>query len=149
MPSGNSPCDVVIDGSYTQLTNITFYLMHDSLGRGAGICSGPPGGVTIQQTPFVGVYDVYSDGSATNPQINMHALPGVPGGGSGSGIWSMSGVIWLPTGSVTIDNSYALAVSGQAIVNSWQDNSGKHLNPSVTYNGQNVPPLPEQLRLVE
>lgn len=150
MPSGNWPCDVVIDGSYTNLTNVTFYLMHDpSSGEGAGICAGPPGGVTIQQTPYAGVYDVYSDGSATNPQIQMQNIPGNPSGGSGTGIWQMAGVIWLPTGSVTIQNSYALEVSGQAIVNSWQDNSGKHLNPSVTYNGQNVPPLPEQLRLVE
>lgn len=150
MPSGNWPCDVVIDGSYTQLNNITFYLMHDpATGEGAGICAGPPGGVTIQQTPYAGVYDVYSDGSATNPQLDMTGIPGVAAGGSGSGIWQMAGVVWLPTGSVTIDNSYGLQVDGQCLVNSWQDNSGKHLNPSVTYNGQNAPSLPEQLRLVE
>ncbi|HVC41722.1 MAG TPA: hypothetical protein VND54_07080, partial [Candidatus Saccharimonadales bacterium] len=109
-------------------------------------------GVTISQTPFNantgkpgdGRYIVLSDNVA-NPSITLSS----GGGGSTSGIWSLSGVIWLPTGSVTISNKSALEDSGQIIVNSWNDQSGYHQNPSVSFNASFAPQQQEVLQLSE
>lgn len=142
-------CDVVMDGSITSLPNVTFYLK-----GGAGICITVASGVTINQTPYndpafagqpgTGRYDVVSDNVA-NPSITLNS----GGGGSTSGIWNVSGVIWLPTGSVTISNKTALEDSGQIIVNSWNDQSGFHQNPSVSFNGSFAPQQNETLQLTE
>jgi Flp pilus assembly protein TadG len=151
--NSKSGCDVVIaPSSNVNLTNVTFYLMH-----GAGMCVNPPSGTTINQTPFVcacgkggtvaagdGVYDVLSDSSGT-PTITMNTA----GGGSTSGFWQLSGVIWLPTGTVNIGNKDALVDSGQVIVNTWNDQSGFHVNPSVNYSAGNAPPQFEKLQLSE
>jgi hypothetical protein len=108
--------------------------------------------VTINQTPFDagtrqpgdGRYVVLSDNVA-NPSITL----GSGGGGSTSGIWSLSGVVWLPTGSVTISNKGALEDSGQIIVNSWNDQSGFHQNPAVSFNATFAPQQNETLQLTE
>lgn len=151
LPSGNAPCDVVIDGTGPKLNGVTFYLM-----KGAGICASPASGVEIDQTAYCGtcspgpakdgdgVYDVLSDNSGLNPSITMDGT----GGGSTSGVWKMTGVIWLPTGTVTIQNKNALWDTGQVIVNSWNDSSGYHPDPSITYNEPNSPGQHEQLKLV-
>lgn len=151
-PSGNAPCDVTIDGTGPALTGVTFYLIN-----GAGICASPSSGVVITQTPYCGtcspgpatpgdgVYDILSDNSGNNPSVTMNGV----GGGSTSGIWRMTGVIWLPTGTVTINNKNAIEDTGQILVNSWNDQSGNHQNPSVTYNGPNSPAQQEKLKLVE
>jgi hypothetical protein len=70
-------------------------------------------------------------------------------GGSPSGFWSLSGVIWLPTGSVTINNKTAIEDSGQIVVNSWNDQSGYHQNPAVSFNGSFAPQQAETLKLTE
>ena len=152
LPSGNAPCDVTIDGTGPALNNVTIFLVN-----GAGICASPQSGVTITQTPYCGtcspgpatagdgVYDVLSDNSGNNPSVTMNGV----GGGSASGIWRMTGVIWLPTGTATINNKNALEDTGQILVNTWNDQSGNHLNPSVTYSGPNASPQKEQLKLVE
>jgi Flp pilus assembly protein TadG len=140
-------CDVMMDGTITSLSGVTFYLKN-----GATICANPPSGVTITQTPYNagtlqpgdGRYAVLSDNVA-NPGIVMNTA----GGGSTSGVWSVTGVIWLPTGTVNIGNKDALADSGQVIVNTWNDTSGNHQNPSVTYNAGYAPAQPESLQLVE
>jgi hypothetical protein len=71
------------------------------------------------------------------------------GGGSTSGIWHLTGVIWLPTGTATINNKNAIEDTGQILVNTWNDQSGNHQNPSVTYSGPNASPQQEELKLVE
>lgn len=143
-----SGCDVVMNSSTpTTLTGVTFYLK-----GGAGICVDPPSGTTITQTPFDsgsgqpgdGRYDVFSD-NVGNPSITMNTA----GGGSNSGTWALSGVIWLPTGTVNVGNKDALVDTGQVIVNTWNDTSGFHPNPSVTYNASLVGPQKEVLELVE
>lgn len=153
LPGGNTPCDVTIDGTGPSLTGVTFYLIN-----GAGICATPSSGVSITQTPYCGtcsnpggatpgdgIYDVISDNSGNNPTVSMSGN----GGGSSSGVWHMTGVIWLPTGTVNIANKNALEDTGQILVNTWNDQSGNHQNPSVTYNGPNSPAQQEQLKLVE
>ena len=82
---------------------------------------------------------------AGNPSITLTSS----GGGSTSGIWQLSGVIWLPTGSATINNKTAIEDSGQIIVNSWNDQSGYHQNPAVSYNGSFAPAQNEMLMLTE
>ena len=152
-PSGNAPCDVTIDGTLTNMTGVTFFLE-----QGAGICATiSSSGVNIYQTPYCGtcspgpatpgdgVYDVVSDNSGLNPSVTMTTT----GGGGTSGVWNMTGVIWLPTGTVTISNKTEIADTGQILVNSWNDTSGSHPNPSVIYNGKVAPTQNEQLQLVE
>ena len=140
-------CDVTLDGSITSLPGVTFYLMN-----GAGICMTIPSGVTITQTPYNanngyagdGIYDVISDNVA-NPSITLTS----GGGGSTSGIWSLTGTIWLPTGTIIINNKTALEDQGQIVVDTWNDQSGYHPNPSVSYNPAYAPPQQEALRLVQ
>src|SRR5665213_1513009 len=136
-----------MDGSITQLLGITFYLK-----GGAGICVTIPSGVIITQTPFNagtgaagdGRYVVLSD-NAQSPSITMNSS----GGGSTSGIWSVTGVIWLPAGTVTINNKVAMEDQGQIVVNAWNDQSGNHQNPTVTYNAGLAPAQSEILQLSE
>jgi len=145
--SNTNGCDVTMDGSITQLLGITFYLK-----GGAGICVTIPSGVIITQTPFNagtgaagdGRYVVLSD-NAQSPSITMNSS----GGGSTSGIWSVTGVIWLPAGTVTINNKVALEDQGQIVVNAWNDQSGNHQNPTVTYNAGLAPAQSEILQLSE
>jgi hypothetical protein len=150
--ASNSGCDAVMNGSTpsrlssSSTNGVTFYLK-----GGAGICSNPPSGTTISQTPYNGSTGLAGDGryavlsdNVGNPSITMNTA----GGSSVSGIWSVTGVIWLPTGTVNISNKDSLVDSGQIIVNTWNDTSGYHQNPSVTYNGGYAPAQPETLQLV-
>jgi hypothetical protein len=144
----SSGCDVVMNiTTPTTLSGITFYLRN-----GAGICVNLPATTTIVQTPYDsgshqpgdGRYDVFSD-NVGNPSITMTTA----GGGSGSGTWSLTGVIWLPTGTVNITNKTALVVSGQIVVNTWNDTSGYHPNPTISYNASYAPAQSEVLQLSE
>jgi Putative Flp pilus-assembly TadE/G-like len=155
--TSKSPCDVLMDGSTPSTlavpagagapSGVTFYLK-----GGAAICSNPASTTTINQTaynsgsnqPGDGRYAVLSD-NVGSPSINMSTA----GGGSTSGTWSVAGVIWLPTGTVFISNKDALVDSGQVIVNTWNDKSGNHQNPSVSYNAGLAPPQHEVLQLAE
>lgn len=144
----SSGCDVLMNSSTpTTLAGVTFYLRN-----GAGICVNPPSGTTINQTPYDsgshqpgdGRYDVLSD-NVGNPSITMSTA----GGGSNSGTWSLVGVIWLPTGTVNIGNKDALVDLGQVVVNTWNDTSGYHRNPSISYNADYAPAQSEVLQLSE
>lgn len=151
-------CDVLVDGTFTNLTGVTFYLM-----QGASMCVNPADSTTtpnpnpIVQTPACvtsgcpnnpspgdGVYAVLSDNSL-NPTITMSTA----GGGTVAGVWQVQGTIWLPTGTVNVSNKDALQDYGQILVNTWNDTSGDHQNPSVTYNQSNSAPQREVLQLVQ
>jgi Flp pilus assembly protein TadG len=144
-------CDVILNDGADLTAGVTFYLK-----GGAVICPDPSSGVYISQVPYFntdpslannpgnGKYAVLSDGSGT-PQINT----GGHGGGSTSGVWSVTGMIDLPNGIVNISNKNAIEDTGQVVVDTWNDQSGDHLNPSVTYNGVDVPPQDEKLQLNE
>jgi hypothetical protein len=143
----NSSCDVSISDPTIPLNGITWYLKN-----GAIICVGVPGGQTVSQTPYNagtgdagdGRYDILSD-NVGNPSINFSTS----GSGSQTGIYSLSGVIWLPTGSVNAVDKEAIVVSGQVIVGTWNDKSGNHTLPSVTYNPNFAPSQNELLELTE
>ena len=151
-------CDVLMDGTFTNLAGVTFYLM-----QGASMCVNPldstvaPNPNPIVQTPACvtsgcpnnplpgdGVYAVLSDNSL-NPTITMNTS----GSGSFAGVWQVQGTIWLPTGTVNISNKDALQDAGQILVDTWNDTSGDHQNPSVTYNRSNSSPQKEVLQLVQ
>jgi Putative Flp pilus-assembly TadE/G-like len=140
-------CDVVLSGAITTLPGVTFYLK-----GGAGICATIPSGVTIVQTPYNagtgdpgdGRYAVLSDQVAA-PSLTLRSS----GSGSSSGAWNMTGVIWMPTGTVTINNKVALEETGQVVVGTWNDQSGNHPNPAISYNASFAPEQNEALQLAE
>ena len=145
--AAGASCDVTLNDGSDLTAGVTFYLK-----GGAILCVNPSSGVTVSQTPYNagtgdpgdGKYSVISD-NVGNPSITMNGH----GGGSTAGVYSVSGTIWLPTGTVSASNKNAIEDTGQVIVNAWLVQSGNHLNPGVTYNGQNAPPQNEILRLVE
>lgn len=148
---GSKGCDINIPktSTVTDLTGVTFYLK-----GGAGICFLLPVGTTLTQTPYnagTGLagddrYDVLSDGVGS-PTITMSTVN--LGGGNSVATWQLTGVIWLPTGTVNISNYNAIVDNGQIIVNSWNDTSGNHPNPSITYSAGNAPAQKELLQLSE
>ncbi|HEX6538683.1 MAG TPA: pilus assembly protein TadG-related protein [Candidatus Dormibacteraeota bacterium] len=151
--NGKAACDVNVNdtgGSYNIGYNnagVTFYLKGS-----ATLCFSISSGDTITQTAYNsgsgasgdGRYAVLSD-EAGAPSIVL----GSSGGGSGSGFWNATGVIWLPTGSITFSNKDALQDDGQVVVNSWNDSSGNHDNSTVTYDQGTAPPQNEVLALNE
>ena len=155
--NGKAACDVSISDNGTSFNigynsgtgpaGVTFYLKGS-----ATLCYSISSGKTIYQTAYNsgsgasgdGRYAVLSD-QAGSPSIVL----GSGGGGSGSGFWNATGVIWLPTGSITFSNKDALQDDGQVVVNSWNDSSGNHDNSTVTYDQGVSPPQAEVLALNE
>ena len=151
--NGKAACDVSVNdtaGSYNIGYNnagVTFYLK-----GGATLCFTISSGDTITQTAYNsgsgasgdGRYAVLSDEAGT-PSIVLNSS----GGGSKSAFWNATGVIWLPTGSITFNNKAALLDDGQVVVNSWNDSSGNHDNSTVTYDQGVAPPQAEVLALNE
>jgi hypothetical protein len=144
--AGGTSCDVNISTAQPNLQGVTFYLKGS-----VQICVAETPGANIVQTPAdtTGCKDpgdcryVYdTDGSGT-PQITLSKT------GSSPGAYQLTGVIWMPNGNVNNANKAIIEVNGQAIVSTWTDKSGKHTNPSVTYNGAFAPPQNERLQLAE
>jgi hypothetical protein len=136
--------DVYISNTVTSLAGVTFYLKGS-----ATICVEEQGGQTISQSPYNAgsglagdaTYDVLSDGSGT-PSIVLEKT------GTG-GVYHVDGVIWMPNGNVINVNKAVIEINGQAIVSQWNDQSGNHTNPNVSYNGAFSPPQNELLQLTE
>jgi len=60
------------------------------------------------------------------------------------------GTMYLANGSVHVDsNAFVFIDGGQAIVNTWDVQSGFHPNPDVIYSGTNSAPQNEVVKLVE
>ena len=155
--NGKAGCDVNVNdtaGSYNIGYNsglgpqgVTFYLKGS-----ATLCFNIGSGDTITQTAYNsgsgasgdGRYAVLSD-QAGAPSIQMNSI----GTGSATGFWNATGVIWLPTGSITFNNKAALTDDGQVVVNSWNDSSGNHDNSTITYDQGVAPPQAEVLALNE
>ena len=151
--NGKAACDVNVNdigGSFNIGYNnqgVTFYLKGS-----ATLCFNIGSADTITQTSYNsgsgksgdGRYAVLSD-EAGSPSIQMNSI----GAGSATGFWNVTGVIWLPTGSITFNNKAALQDDGQVVVNSWNDASGNHDNSTITYDQGVAPPQAEVLALNE
>lgn len=60
------------------------------------------------------------------------------------------GTLYLANGSVNVDsNAFLFIASGQAIVDTWNVQSGFHPNPDVIYSGTNSAPQNEVIKLVQ
>ena len=128
----------------TCLFGVTFVLEAGAtiaFDHGASVASSPWSAPAGDDNPYDGVYPLYID-SSTVPsydQINLR---------NGS-TWSTTGSVYAPTASANIDNNSRMLVDGQAVVHSWNAQSGYHPNPDITYDPARVGSLPEVLRLVE
>ena len=72
--------------------------------------------------------------------------------GSASGccpVTTVAGAIFLPNGEVNVGQNTAMQIDGQAIVQTWQDQSGNHPNVAITYDQSQLPGIIEVDRLVE
>lgn len=129
------------------LSGVTFYFKNNSFQE-------PPtayfhgNGTTITQSPYCPnptsnpydcVFPLFADTSVAT--IVSTADSGMT--------YTASGTIYLPSGTFAIGQNSRAVITGQAIVNQWDDQSGFHPDPSITYNASKAAPELEDLRLVE
>ena len=124
------------------LTGVTFYLQN-------GATMGVEQGTTLTLTPYNrtntdnpndrGVYPVYADsGSKSVLQVT-----------NGS-VFATEGTLYMPSGEIDATQNSIISINpGQAIVGTWNVQSGYHPSPDIAWSGQNVAPLREILKLVE
>ena len=128
------------------LDGVTFYAETNSQGDSPTI--GVSSKVIVNQTPACSsprasnwdcVYPIYSPiGVSTTVNVQKNGTD-----------WVVQGTIYDPSGTVSIGQNARMQITGQAIVQQWNDQSGFHPDPSITFNGSVVAPTAEQLRLVE
>lgn len=105
--------------------------------------------MVVNQTPYSG------PAGTNNPNDGRFSI--YAGTGSAASLfvdkngttYEVQGTLYIPTGSVTVDTNAYLDVVGQAIVNSWNVQSGNHANPDITYDASRSAQMREVLRLVE
>jgi hypothetical protein len=61
----------------------------------------------------------------------------------------MTGTVYMPSGSMNVGQNAFVYIQGQAIVNTWNVQSGNHPNPDILWDGSRVATEKEILRLVE
>lgn len=99
-------------------------------------------------TPYVagnredndGKFPVYSGYGVGGPSINVQ---------DNSAQLVMSGTVYMPGGSMNVGQNAFVFIQGQAIVNTWNVQSGNHPNPDVLYDSNRVASEKELIRLVE
>ncbi|HXA27194.1 MAG TPA: pilus assembly protein TadG-related protein [Candidatus Angelobacter sp.] len=148
--------DVVIDGhsapstcpnAYAQYTTcllgVTFWL-----DKGATI--GVSNGASVLISPYMPPSDPSLD-------PNDGRFPIYAPIGSAAGIYEtntqsvlvMTGTVYMPSGTMSVSSNATLGVSGQAIVNAWNVQSGNHTNPEIQYSPGATAGQREVLQLVE
>ena len=149
--------DVVIDGhsapsnctgayasSYTTcLVGVTFWL---DQGATIGVTNGahvlispyqPPSGQT--EDPNDGFYSVYAPTGSAGGLYESNV----------SSSLTVTGTVYLPSGTLSAGQNARLSIDGQAIVDTWNVQSGNFTNPEVTFDPRYVAKLREQLQLVQ
>ena len=94
-------------------------------------------------------------GSGNNP--NDGNFPVYAPLGSSAGIYvskngtalTLTGTVYMPTGTMSIGQNALLNIQGQVIVNQWNVQSGNHTNPEITYQKAAVAAQREVLQTVE
>lgn len=104
-------------------------------------------------------YASSTDTSTASGECTISGSNGIVGSGgcltisgSGSGccpVTTIAGAAYLPNGWVSIGQNTMLQIGGQAIVSTWQDQSGNHPNVAITYDPSQIPGIIEVNRLVE
>jgi Putative Flp pilus-assembly TadE/G-like len=138
----NNCYDVQI-GQSANLSGVTFYLVNGATigmyGSGVSVSWTPYDNTTSNNSGDQGVYPVYSDGNTASAlEITNGATV------------TTTGTVYLPNGNVDVLQNALITISpGQAIVGSWNVQSGYHANPDITYTGSNAAPQREVLKIVE
>ena len=140
--SPKSCYDVDFNGVTENLQGVTFVTQGQvSIGfeKGATVTSTPSASCTRTGLGDC-LYPIYAD---TGSSSSLYVV-------DNSTSFTASGTMFMPNGSVNVDSNASLEIlDGQAIVDSWNVQSGFHNNPIITYSGAASAPLPELLRLVE
>src|SRR5205807_7059301 len=141
---GSSPanCPAQYSGSYTTcLLGYTFYLEN-------GATMDVTGKTSVLITPYV-------PAATQNPNDGFFAVYAPPGSSASlteeknGTLLAMTGTVYMPSGTVDIVTNAILRIDGQALVNTWNVQSGNHDNPVITFNNQRAATQREVLQLVE
>lgn len=139
-----SSCTGAYTGLYdTCLVGVTFWL-----DQGASIGVGNK--INVLLSPYVP-----PSGSSQDPNDGKFSVYAPLG--SSAGIYvtkngttlNATGTVYMPTGTMSIGQNATINIQGQAIVNSWQVQSGNHPNPDVTFQRAAVAAERETLQTVE
>lgn len=138
----NNCYDVQVNQS-VNLTGVTFYLLNGATvgvyGNGVNVSLSPYNNTASNNPGDRGVYPIYSDGNTAS------ALEVTNGA-----VLTTTGTLYIPNGNVDVLNNALITINpGQAIVGSWNVQSGYHPNPDITWTGSNAAPQREVLKIVE
>jgi hypothetical protein len=97
----------------------------------------PPAGTN--QTPNDGFFSVYAPTGS----------PAAIYDSNNSTSLTLTGPVYLPSGTLSVGQNALLSIDGQAIVGTWSVQSGNSTNPEITFDSRYVATLREQLQLVE
>jgi Flp pilus assembly protein TadG len=149
--------DVVIDGhsaqnnctgSYSSAYNVCMLGVTFWLDKGATI--GVSNGAKVVLSPYQPPND-----TSQNPNdghFSIYAPAGSAAGVYESNVQSvlvLMGTLYMPSGSMTVGQNAILSIVGQAVVESWNVQSGNFTNPEITYDPHAVATQREVLQLVE
>jgi len=155
--SAPSCTDVVIDGhsavpdcTGTYLTAYTVCMIGVTFWLDTGATIGVSNGAKVLISPYLPVVD-----TSLNPNDGHFSIYAPAGSGAGiyesnvSTVLVMTGTIYMPSGSMNVSQNAILSIAGQAVVQSWNVQSGNFTNPEITYDQQAVAKQREVLQLVE
>jgi Flp pilus assembly protein TadG len=149
--------DVVIDGhsaqnnctgSYASSYNVCMIGVTFWLDQGATV--GVSNGAKVLVSPYMPANDTTQN--PNDGRYPVYAPAGSPAGVYESNVSSvlvMTGTVYMPSGSMNVGQNAILSLSGQAIVNAWNVQSGDFTNPSISYDPSAVATQREVLQLVE
>jgi hypothetical protein len=144
--AGSCTSTEIANGFQTCLDGVTFYGRLNGQGEAPSISVG--GKVSVNQVPYCPSPRT-SIGDCVSPiyaPIGVALALNVSKNGT---LYALQGSVYMPTGSAYIDTNARVQILGQALVTQWNDQSGFHPDPSITYNEGLVGSLPEQMRLVD
>jgi len=149
--------DVVIDGhsaqnnctgSYASAYNVCMIGVTFWLDQGATV--GVSNGAKVLISPYLPPSDTSLD-----PNDGFFSVYAPAGSAAGvyetnvSSVLVMKGTVYMPSGSMNVTQNAILSIDGQAIVQSWNVQSGNFTNPEITYEQSAVAKQREILQLVE
>ncbi len=155
--SAPSCTDVVIDGhsatsnctgAYASAYSVCMIGVTFWLDQGATI--GVSNGAKVMLSPYLPAGDTSLD-----PNDGYYSVYAPAGSAAGiyetnvSTVLVMTGTLYMPSGSMNVSQNALLSIVGQAVVQSWNVQSGNFTNPEITYDQQAVAKQREVLQLVE